>query len=181
MDYKNTKIRIVRKQKDGITLRVKGNEIKFSWEEFNDGYNIVDNIWAVMKDSFIARMEKLDSLISDATATYFILQNSVPGIQQLSHAAVLSNTIEEIRNLLKCTNFEALQLVKKNIDNMNTVFNSDKSGHTRAYYKKQKMEMNKDKFPKRVETPVNSSSCVMADNPALLKLKEKYNATVTEG
>ena len=52
------------------------------------------------------------------------------------------------------------------------MFGSDKKSHSRDYYKKQHHEMNKDKFPKRVETPVNSTSCVMSDNPALMKLKE---------
>ncbi len=173
MEYKNKKIRIVRKQKDGITLRVKGNEVKFSWEEFNSGYNIVDNVYAVMNDTMVERMNKLDDLISTATTAFFIVQNSVPDIKQLSYAAVLTNTIEEIQKLLNCTGLEAIQLVRKNIDSMNSMFKSDKSSHTREYYKKQKMEMNRDKFPKRVETPVNSTSCVLEDNPALLKLKEK--------
>ena len=162
MEYKNKKIRIVRKQKDGITLRVKGNEVKFSWDEFNSGYNIVDNVYAVMNDTMVERMNKLDDLISTATTAFFIVQNSVPDIKQLSYAA-----------LLNCTGLEAIQLVRKNIDSMNSMFKSDKSSHTREYYKKQKMEMNRDKFPKRVETPVNSTSCVLEDNPALLKLKEK--------
>ncbi len=173
MEYKNKKIRIVRKQKDGITLRVKGNEVKFSWEEFNSGYNIVDNVYAVMNDTMVERMNKLDDLISTATTAFFIVQNSVPNIKQLSYATVLTNTIEEIQKLLKCTGLEAIQLVRKNIDSMNSLFKSDKSSHTREYYKKKKMEMNRDKFPKRVETPVNSTSCVLEDNPALLKLKEK--------
>lgn len=171
MDYKNTKIRIVRKQKDGITLRVKGNGIKFSWDEFNEGYNIVDNVYAVMNDIMVERMKKLDDLISKATTAFFIVQNSVPDIKQLSYAAVLTNTIEEIQKLLNCTGLEAIQLVKKNVDSLNSMFKDDT--HTRAYYKKKKMEMDKDKFPKRVETPVNSTSCVLEDNPALLALKEK--------
>lgn len=173
MDYKNTKIRIVRKQKDGITLRVKGNEIKFSWDEFNSGYNIVDNVYAIMNDTMVERMNKLDDLISTATTAFFIVQNSVPDIKQLSYAAVLTNTIEEIQNLLNCTGLEAIQLVKKNVESLNSMFKSDKTPYTREYYRKQKMEMNKDKFPKRVESPVNSTSCVLEDNPALLKLKEK--------
>ena len=32
--------------------------------------------------------------------------------------------------------------------------------------------MNEDKFAKRVEAPDNSTSCVMSDNPVLMKLKE---------
>lgn len=173
MDYKNTKIRIVRKQKDGITLRVKSNEIKFSWDEFNTGYNIIDNVYAIMNDTMVERMDKLDELISTATTAYFIVQNSVPDIKQLSYAAVLTNTIEEIQKLLKCSGLEAIQLVKKNVDSMNSMFKEEKSSHTRKYYKKHKKEMNKDKFPKWVESPVNSTSCVMENNLALLKLKEK--------
>lgn len=173
MDYKNTKIRIIRKQKDCITLSVKGNEVKFSWDEFNAGYIIVDNIYAVMNDIMVERMNQLDKLIDTATTTYFIVQNSVPDIKQLSYAAVLSQTIEKIQKLLNCTGLEAIKLVRNRIDAMNSMFNSEKNTHTRTYYKKQKREMNKYKFPKRVESPVNSTSCVMEDNPVLMKLKEK--------
>lgn len=173
MEFKDKKIRIIKKENDGITLKENGNAIKFSWEEFNTGYNIVDNVYAVMNDKMIKKMEELDNLIDTATTAYFIVQNSVPDIKQLSYAAVLSQTIEKIQKLLNCTGLEAIKLVKNRVDSMNSMFRSDKNTHTREYYKKQRREMNKDKFPKRVETPVNSTSCVMSDNPALLKLKEK--------
>ena len=176
MDYKNIKIRIVRKQKDGITLRVKGNEVKFSWNEFNDGYVIVDSTYAMMNEQLVERMSKLDELIESATVSYFIMQNSVPGFSKLTHAAVLSETIGKIQKLLNCNGIEALQLVKKQVDSMNNMFNSEKPTHTREYYKKQRIERDKDKFPKRVETPVNSTSCVLEDNPILQKLKNELNS-----
>lgn len=172
MDFKNTRIRIIKKEKDGITLKKNGTSVKFSWEEFNSEYNIVDNVYAVMNDEMVQKMIQLDELVDTATTTYFIMQNSVPGIKQLSYAAVLSETIEKIQKLLNCTGFDAMKLVKNQINTLNDMFVSDKRSHSRDYYKKQRHEMNKDKFPKRVESPVNSTSCVMSDNPALMKLKE---------
>ena len=163
MDFKNKKIRIVKKEKDGITLKVNGTSVKFSWDEFNDGYNIVDNVYAVMNDKMVEQMTRLDELVNTATTAYFIMQNSVPDIKQLSYAAVLSETIEKIQKLLNCTGLDAMKLVKNRINTINNMFGPDK---------KQRLEMNKDKFPKRVETPVNSTSCIMSDNPALMKLKE---------
>ena len=168
MDYKNKKLRIVKKEKDGITIKENGTSVKFSWDEFNAGYNIVDNVYAVMNDKMVEQMTKLDDLIDTATTAYFIMQNTVPGIKQLSYAAVLSETIEKIQKLLNCTGLDAMKLVKNRINAINNMFGSDKKSH----YKKQRHEMNNDKFPKRVETPVNSTSCVMSDNPALMKLKE---------
>ena len=168
MDFKNKKIRIVKKEKDGITLKENGTSVKISWDEFNDGYNIVDNVYAVMNDKMVEQMTQLDDLIDTATTAYFIMQNSVPDIKQLSYAAVLSETIEKIQKLLNCTGLDAMKLVKNRINAINNMFGSDKKSH----YKKQRHEMNNDKFPKRVETPVNSTSCVMSDNPALMKLKE---------
>ena len=172
MDYKNKKLRIVKKEKDGITIKENGTSVKFSWDEFNDGYNIIDNVYAVMNDKMVEQMSQLDELIDSAITAYFILQNSVPGITQLSYAGVLSETIEKIQKLLKCSVLDAMKLVKNRINAINNMFGSDKKSHSRDYYKKQRHEMNKDKFPKRVETPVNSTSCVMSDNPALMKLKE---------
>ena len=167
MDFKNTRIRIIKKEKDGITLKKNGTSVKFSWEEFNSGYNIVDNVYAVMNDEMVQKMIQLDELVDTATTTYFIMQNSVPGIKQLSYAAVLSETIEKIQKLLNCTGFDAMKLVKNHINTLNDMFVSDKRSHSRDY-KKQRHEMNKE----RVESPVNSTSCVMSDNPALMKLKE---------
>ena len=172
MDYKNKKLRIVKKEKDGITIKENGTSVKFSWDEFNAGYNIVDNVYAVMNDKMVEQMSQLDELIDSAITAYFILQNSVPGITQLSYAGILSETIEKIQKLLKCSVLDAMKLVKNRINAINNMFGSDKKSHSRDYYKKQRHEMNKDKFPKRVETPVNSTSCVMSDNPALMKLKE---------
>ena len=172
MDYKNKKLRIVKKEKDGITIKENGTSVKFSWDEFNAGYNIVDNVYAVMNDKMVEQMTQLDELIDTATTAYFIMQNTVPGIKQLSYAAVLSETIEKIQKLLNCTGFDAMKLVKNRINTFNDMFGYDKKSHSRDYYKKQRHEMNKDKFPKRRETSVNSSSCVMSDNPALMKLKE---------
>ena len=172
MDYKNKKLRIVKKEKDGITIKENGTSVKFSWDEFNAGYNIVDNVYAVMNDKMVEQMTQLDDLIDTATTAYFIMQNTVTGIKQLSYAAVLSETIEKIQKLLNCTGFDAMKLVKNRINTFNDMFGYDKKSHSRDYYKKQRHEMNKDKFPKRVETPVNSTSCVMSDNPALMKLKE---------
>ena len=172
MDFKNKKLRIVKKEKDGITIKENGTSVKFSWDEFNDGYNIIDNVYAVMNDKMVEQMSQLDGLIDSAITAYFILQNSVPGITQLSYAGVLSETIEKIQKLLKCSMLDAMKLVKNRINAINNMFGSDKKSHSRDYYKKQRHEMNKDKFPKRVETPVNSTSCVLSDNPALMKLKE---------
>ena len=172
MDFKNKKLRIVKKEKDGITIKENGTSVKFSWDEFNAGYNIVDNVYAVMNDKMVEKMTQLDDLVDTATTAYFIMQNTVPGIKRLSYAAVLSETIEKIQKLLNCTGFDAMKLVKNRINTFNDMFCSDKKSHSRDYYKKQRHEMNKDKFPKRVETPVNSTSCVMSDNPALMKLKE---------
>ena len=172
MDYKNKKLRIVKKEKDGITIKENGTSVKFSWDEFNDGYNIIDNVYAVMNDKMVEQMSQLDELIDSAITAYFILQNSVPGITQLSYAGVLSETIEKIQKLLKCSMLDAMKLVKNRINAINNMFGSDKKSHSRDYYKKQRHEMNKDKFPKRVKTPVNSASCIMSDNPALMKLKE---------
>ena len=163
MDFKNKKIRIVKKEKDGITLKVNGTSVKFSWDEFNAGYNIVDNVYAVMNDKMVEQMTRLDELVNTATTAYFIMRNSVPDFKQLSYSAVLSETIEKIQNLLNCTGLDAMKLVKNRINTINNMFGPDK---------KQRLEMNKDKFPKRVETPVNSTSCIMSDNPALMKLKE---------
>ena len=170
MDFKNKKLLIVKKEKDGITIKENGTSVKFSWDVFNSGYNIVDN-YAVMNDKMVEQMTQLDDLIDTATTVFFIMQNSVPGIQQLSYAAVLSETIEKIQKLLNCTGFDAMKLLKNRINAINNMFGSDKKSHSRDYYKKQRHEMN-NKFPKRVETPVNSTSCVMSDNPALIKLKE---------
>lgn len=172
MDFKNKKLRIVKKEKDGITIKENGTSVKFSWDEFNAGYNIVDNVYAVMNDKMVEQMTQLDELIDTATTAYFIVQNSVPDIKQLSYAAVLSETIEKIQKLLNCTGLDAMKLVKNRINAINNMFGSDKKSHSRDYYKKQRHEKNKDKFPKRVETPVSSTSCVMSDNPALMKLKE---------
>ena len=172
MDFKNKKLRIVKKEKDGITIKENGTSVKFSWDEFNDGYNIIDNVYAVMNDKMVEQMSQLDELIDSAITAYFILQNSVPGITQLSYAGVLSETIEKIQKLLKCSMLDAMKLVKNRINAINNMFGSDKKSHSRDYYKKQRHEMNKDKFPKRVKTPVNSASCIMSDNPALMKLKE---------
>ena len=172
MDYKNKKLRIVKKEKDGITIKENGTSVKFSWDEFNDGYNIIDNVYAVMNDKMVEQMSQLDELIDSAITAYFILQNSVPGITQLSYAGVLSETIEKIQKLLKCSVLDAMKLVKNRINAINNMFGSDKKSLSRDYYKKQRHEMNKDKFSKRVETPVNSTSCVLSDNPALMKLKE---------
>lgn len=172
MDFKNKKLRIVKKEKDGITIKENGTSVKFSWDEFNAGYNIVDNVYAVMNDKMVERMTQLDELIDTATTAYFIMQNSVPDIKQLSYAAVLSETIEKIQKLLNCTGLDAMKLVKNRINAINNMFGSDKKSHSRDYYKKQRHEMNKDKFPKRVETPVSSTSCIMSDNPTLMKLKE---------
>lgn len=172
MDFKNKKLRIVKKEKDGITIKENGTSVKFSWDEFNAGYNIVDNVYAVMNDKMVEQMSQLDELIDSAITAYFILQNSVPGITQLSYAGVLSETIEKIQKLLKCSMLDAMKLVKNRINAINNMFGSDKKSHSRDYYKKQRHEMNKDKFPKRVKTPVNSASCIMSDNPALMKLKE---------
>ena len=168
MNFKNKKLRIVKKEKDGITIKENGTSVKFSWDEFNAGYNIVDNVYAVMNDKMVEQMTQLDELIDTATTAYFIMQNSVPDIKQLSYAAVLSETIEKIQKLLNCTGLDAMKLVKNRINAINNMFGSDKKSH----YKKQRHEMNTDKFSKRVETPVNSTSCVMSDNPALMKLKE---------
>lgn len=172
MDYKNKKLRIVKKEKDGITIKENGTSVKFSWDEFNAGYNIVDNVYAVMNDKMVEQMTQLDDLIDTATTAYFIMQNTVPGIKQLSYAAVLSETIEKIQKLLNCTGFDAMKLVKNRINTFNDMFDSNKKSNSRDYYKKQRHEMNNDRFQKRVETPVNSTSCVMSDNPALMKLKE---------
>ena len=172
MDFKNKKLRIVKKEKDGITIKENGTSVKFSWDEFNDGYNIIDNVYAVMNDKMVEQMSQLDELIDSAITAYFILQNSVPGITQLSYAGVLSETTEKIQKLLKCSMLDAMKLVKNRINTINNMFGSNKKSHSRDYYKKQRHEMNKDKFPKRLETPVNSTSCVLSDNPALMKLKE---------
>lgn len=172
MDYKNKKLRIVKKEKDGITIKGNGTSVKVSWDEFNAGYNIVDNVYAVMNDKMVEQMTQLDELVDTATTAYFIMQNSVPDSMQLNYAAVLSETIEKIQKLLNCTGLDAMKLVKNRINAFNDMFGSGKKSHSRNYYKKQRHEMNKDKFPKRVKTPVNSASCIMSDNPALMKLKE---------
>ena len=122
MDYKNKKLRIVKKEKDGITIKENGTSVKFSWDEFNAGYNIVDNVYAVMNDKMVEQMTQLDDLIDTATTAYFIVQNSVPDIKQLSYAAVLSETIEKIQKLLNCTGLDAMKLVKKRINAINNMF-----------------------------------------------------------
>lgn len=173
MDFKNKKLRIVKKEKDGITIKENGTSIKFSWDEFNSGYNIVDNVYAVMNEKMIERMNQLDELINDAVTAYFIVQNSgLSSIKELTYAAVLTETIEKIQKLLNCTGFEAMKLVKNRIDAFSNMFGSNMKSHSRNYYKMQRYETSKDKFSKRSENPDISTSCVMSDNPALLKLKE---------
>lgn len=172
MELKNKKFHIVKKEKDGITIKENGKAVKFSWNEFNAGYNIVDKVYAVMNEKMLEKMSRLDELIESATTAYFISQNSTSPAKKVTFAAVLSDTIEKIQKLLNCTGFEAMELVKNRINAFNDVFNSYKKSHSRDYYKNQHHEMNKDKFSKHVETPTDSTSCIMSDNPALLKLKE---------
>ena len=46
MDYKNKKLHIVKKEKDGITIKENGTSVKFSWD--NNFINLHSNCYLFM-------------------------------------------------------------------------------------------------------------------------------------
>ena len=160
--------RILKKSSTGVLLKVGGNAIPASWEEFNEKFDIVDNVWAVMKESEVKKFEEVEEHINNAVISFMFQRgNGDPG-QKLAHLALLGDSINKIQEKLGCSMADAMQLVRERIALMNPfmskpIFNENKhkNFHKRPAEKKHV-----------VEEPEKQTTSLADLCPELVKLKE---------
>jgi len=164
------KFRIVKKEKDGITLSpAKGaDSVKMGWKEFEENYTVKEDIWAVPSAEIIKKMDDANEHISNA-ATAFIMSGGLKGTPtDVVQLAVLGEEVQKVQEILGCSNAEVLMLVRQRIDAIANF--GQKPAH------KNKKHHNKPKNNSPKSTPVEkkeSGYAILADNPALLELKKK--------
>lgn len=164
--------RIIKKEKDGVTLRVKSEVQKMSWNEFNAGWSIVDNVWAEPSEELIKGMEEINEHISSAAAAQLMaeaIKDSNPS-EYFNHVMSVGYHIKKIQELANCNMFEAANLVRNCI-------NSVRFGESKPNRKTRRANKNFNKRENKVNnTPEPTMNAVMADNPLLAKLKAEMEA-----
>ena len=116
----NNKVRIVKKEKDGITLRFDnlGNK-KASWEEFNKMYEFcpdTNNLYCTLKPEWQEKMKKAGELLNSALIYYLQIDwkiaNPDPNIvPDLVNVGIVGSYVEEISKLLECPYIDAYRLL----------------------------------------------------------------------
>lgn len=116
----NKRVRIVRKEKDGITLDFKG-EIglkKESWEEFKKMYDFCpdNNLYCVLKPEWQEKMKKAGELLDTALIYYLQVDWKIADpdpevIPDLITMGTVDLFVEKISKLLECSYLDAYRLL----------------------------------------------------------------------
>lgn len=164
------RIRILKKSSTGVLLKVGRDAIPASWEEFNEKFDIVDNVWAVMKESEKQKFEEIEDHINDAVVSFMFQRgNGDPG-QKLAHLALLGDSISKIQEKLGCSMADAMQLVRERIALMNPfmskpLINENKHRNFNKHREERKKPVSNE--PEKQTTAIGDLC------PALAKLKEQ--------
>jgi hypothetical protein len=116
----NKRVRIVRKEKDGITLDFKGDLglKKAPWEEFNKMYEFCpdNNLYCILKPDWQEKMKEAGELLDAALIHYLQIDwkianpdpNVVPDLVQVGTVGLY---VEKISKLLECSYLDAYRLL----------------------------------------------------------------------
>ena len=171
-------LKIIKKEKDGITIKAGSMTQKMSWEEFNRNMVMEDDkIHCHFTEEFIKKGEKINKKISQCAATFMILNGPMcksDPKQEMIYSMVFGKEIEELKDLVGCTLMEAAELVRNTVKNMFSELGQKKE--TPAEYRRRKKEeaakRAEDNDPHRTYTP--TATTTMGDLPGMDKLKEMF-------
>ena len=175
----NKRVRIVRKEKDGITLDFKGDLglKKASWEEFNKMYEFCpdNNLYCILKPDWQNKMKEARELLDSALIHYLQIDwkianpdpNVVPDLVQVGTVGMY---IEKISELLECPYIDAYRLLNKRAIEFRAEFGGPGSFRGLGADKLHKQDQ---KPPKSKQQKI-STNRIGDINPDLAKLKEQF-------
>jgi len=180
-ELKNTKMRIINKAKDGITIKAAhGTPQKMSWEEFNQNFIMEDDKkHCRFTEEFLKIGEEVQKCTVDAAASYLMANAMADGSHdKIVHMLVMQKNIDRITELIHCSMLDATMMVKKLV---NSLQSGDAFRHkeTPQEYRERKKQEAADRVrrqeemnPHRTYTPTATST--LADAPGMDKLKAMF-------
>lgn len=171
-------LKIIKKEKDGVTIKAGNMVQKMSWEEFNQNMVMEDDkMHCHFTEEFVKKGEVINEKIAQCAATFMILEGPAcknDPKQQVIYSMTLGREMKELQDLVGCSLAEAAGLVRQLVNHMRSEFGPKKE--TPAEYRRRK----KAEAEKRVanndyhRTYQPSATQKLGDLPGMEKLKEMF-------
>ena len=178
MTTTSNRVRVIRKEKDGITLDFKGDIglKKASWEEFNKMYEFCpdDKFYCILKPEWQDKMKEARELLDTALIHYLQIDWKIANpdpevVPDLVQVGVVGLYVEKISKLLECSYLDAYRLLNNKALEFRAAFGGLGSFKGIGADKIQKQQNQKPPQPKQ-QISTNKMSDI---NPDLAKLKEQ--------
>lgn len=136
-----TRFRILNKTRETVTLKLQDKPMTFSWEEFNKKLIVVDKVWAILNEDEKKKQDKAEELINNAVVSMMIQNGNGDAGAKLTHLAVLGKCIDDAAELLECSRFEVMHLVRQRLMMLNPfmvnpMFSEDEMNRSGIHHKK---------------------------------------------
>lgn len=177
-----TRFRILNKTRETVTLKLQDKPMTFSWEEFNKKLIVVDKVWAILNEDEKKKQDKAEELINNAVVAMMIQNGNGDAGTKLTHMAVLGKCIDDAAELLECSRFEVMHLVRQRLMMLNPfmvnpMFGEDEMNRSGIHHKKHRGgKPNRDKDGNREVTSTVDNKPTFGDAFSCLgELKEKMD------
>lgn len=177
-----TRFRILNKTRETVTLKLQDKPMTFSWEEFNKKLIVVDKVWAILNEDEKKKQDKAEELINNAVVSMMIQNGNGDACTKLTHMAVFGKCIDDAAELLECSRFEVMHLVRQRLMMLNPfmvnpMFSEDEMNRRGIHHKKHcGGKPNRDKDGNREVTSTVDNKPTFGDAFSCLgELKEKMD------
>ena len=175
-----TRFRILNKTRETVTLKLQDKPMTFSWEEFNKKLIVVDKVWAILNEDEKKKPDKAEELINNAVVAMMIQSGNGDAGTKLTHMAVFGKCIDDAAELLECSRFEVMHLVRQRLMMLNPfmvnpMFSEDEMNRRGIHHKKHRGgKPNRDKNGNREVVSTVDNKPTFGDAFSCLgELKEK--------
>lgn len=110
-----TRFRIIRKERDGVTLSASRNAetVKIGWLEFTTNYIVRDELWVIPTKKFMQKIEAAESHVSKAAS---LIKRSNGDEIPFETSAAIAIEVKAVAGIAGCTTGEAMMFIWKKID-----------------------------------------------------------------
>lgn len=177
----NSRIRIVNKSKDGVSLRAaQGQTVKISWKEFELLYDPAGKYHCRLKPEAAERFQKAFDKIDMIVIHYMKSRPAVADRKDpkdlLVSMGVIGKLTQEVQELLGCTGADVIKLVQNRINPIRPYMTETPECAKRIRKEKNIAENNARREAKAKERSVYTATQSLSDAKGFDKLKDlKFN------
>jgi len=181
MGLKEKRFRILKKEKDGVTLNMGGHVSKYSWDDFNQNMEMVDKFYAVAKPEVIQKEEEVEMYLTMATLAFLRIDVLQKGGKEnrphelLYQVSMLGNSIEKVKELTGFAEADVLKLIQQRIQILKSPITLDDLKETPEEYRKRKAKEKSNEMKLRTSN-IGSATESMANVKGADKLKALFKS-----